>query len=70
MKVSVFLDNLDETFLDKIEELSIKLNAKREFKKYKDFEDIVYGQNSNTIKQMIKPDYENISTRFMKGKKI
>ncbi len=70
MKVKDFLDNLDNIFLEKIEEFSIKLNAKREFKNYKDFEDIVYGQNSNTIKQMIEPNCENIPTRFMQGKKI
>ena len=70
MKVKDFLDNLNESFLEKIEEFSVLINSKREFKNYKNFEDIVYGQSLNEIKLKIKPIYKEIPNRFKQGKLI
>ncbi len=70
MKVKKFLDNLDETILEKIDKLSEELNNKRDFSRYYDFEDIVYGFSMDSIKFNIKPIIKKLPSYFTKESKI
>ncbi len=69
MKVKEFLKTLNSTLLVKIEELSSRLNNMRDYKNYKDFEDIVYGNMIHQIKDFIKPVTKDIPTFMRKGLK-
>jgi len=70
MKVKDFLENLNGSILDKIDDLSLKLNKEREFKPYKDFEDIVYGISRDLIPSYIKPIIKELPSKFTMGSKI
>ena len=70
MKVKYFLNNLDETILEKIDNLSEKLNKKREFSHYEDFEDIVYGLSIDSIRFHIEPIIKKIPSYFTRGRII
>ncbi len=70
MKVKDFLDNINDSLLDKIEVLSNELNEKREFKKYRDFEDILLEESEKTVSFFIQSTIKSLPENFTIGHKI
>jgi len=70
MKVKDFINSLDETILEKIDKLSKELKNRRNFSKYNDFEDIVYGVSMESITFYIKPVMKQLPSYFTLGSKI
>ena len=66
MKVKEFLKDLDSSIFSKINTLSEELNKTRVYKKYQNFEDIVYGEMIKQISFFIKPSYKKIPAYMLK----